>query len=94
MCLAVPMKVIEVQGDPDDFLAGQIAVVDVDGIRKETRLDIVDHWPKPGDYLIIHAGFAIHTLDPEEAETNICLMREMVEKAEAAEAIGKNNEIP
>ena len=79
MCLAVPMKVIEIQGDPDDFLSGQIAVVDVDGIRKETRLDIVDRWPDLGDYLIIHAGFAIHTLDPIEAETNISLMREMAE---------------
>ena len=82
MCLAVPMKVIEIQGDPDDFLAGQIAVVDVDGIKKETRLDIVDRWPELGDYLIIHAGFAIHTLEPKEAEINIGLMREMAEKSE------------
>lgn len=87
MCLAVPMKVIEIQGDPDDFLSGQIAVVDMDGIRKETRLDIVDRWPDLGDYLIIHAGFAIHTLDPKEAETNIRLMREMVRKVEAKEAM-------
>ncbi len=89
MCLAVPMKVIEIQGDPDDFLSGQIALVDADGIRKETRLDIVDRWPNLGDYLIIHAGFAIHTLDPQEAETNIRLMREMAEKVEAAEAVEK-----
>lgn len=83
MCLAVPMKVLEIQGDPDDFLHSQIAVVDMEGIQKETRLDIVDRWPEIGDYLIIHAGFAIHTLDPVEAETNIQLMREMVEKADA-----------
>ena len=82
MCLAVPMKVLKIEGDPDDFLQSQIAVVDMDGIRKETRLDIVDRWPEVGDYLIIHAGFAIHTLDPVEAETNIRLMREMVEKTE------------
>jgi hydrogenase expression/formation protein HypC len=79
------MKVIEIQGKPDDFLSGQIAVVDADGISKETRLDIVDRWPDLGDYLIIHAGFAIHTLDPHEAETNIHLMREMAEKVESAE---------
>ncbi len=83
MCLAVPMKVLEIEGDPDDFLQSQIAIVDIDGIRKKTRLDIVDHWPEVGDYLIIHAGFAIHTLDPKEAETNIRLMREMAEKAES-----------
>jgi len=82
MCLAVPMKVLKIEGDPDDFLQSQIAVVDMDGVRKETRLDIVDRWPEVGDYLIIHAGFAIHALDPVEAETNIRLMREMVEKVE------------
>ncbi len=83
MCLAVPMKILEIQGDPDDFLQDQVAVVDMDGIRKTTRLDIVDRWPEVGDYLIIHAGFAIHTLDPLEAETNIRLMREMVEKTDS-----------
>ena len=77
------MKVLEIEGVPDDFLGSQIAIVDIDGIQKETRLDIVDRWPKVGDYLIIHAGFAIHTLDPKEAETNIRLMREMAEKAES-----------
>ena len=82
MCLAVPMKVLEIEGDPDNFLQSQIAVVDIDGIRKETRLDVVDHWPKIGDYLIIHAGFAIHTLDPVEAEINIGLMREMMENSD------------
>lgn len=86
MCLAVPMRVIEIQGNPDDFLGGQRAMVDVDGIRKEIRLDIVDRWPKLGDYLIIHAGFAIHTLDPLEAQANIRLMREMVDRVDAAEA--------
>ena len=79
MCLAIPMQVIEIRGDADDFLTEQIAVVDADGIRRETRLDIVDRWPEVGDYLIIHAGFAIHTLDPGEAEINLKLMREMAD---------------
>ncbi len=71
------MKVLEIQGDPDDFLSDQVALVDIDGISKEIRLDIVDRWPDVGDYLIIHAGFAIHTLEPEEAEENIRLMQQM-----------------
>jgi hydrogenase expression/formation protein HypC len=71
------MQVIEIRGEADDFLAGQIAVVEADGIRRETRLDIVDRWPEVGDYLIIHAGFAIHTIDAHEAEINLKLMREM-----------------
>jgi hydrogenase expression/formation protein HypC len=79
MCLAIPMRVISVQGDPDDFTSNQIATVDTDGISKEVRLDIVDHWPSIGDYVIIHAGFAIHSLVEEEALKNIALLRELAE---------------
>lgn len=77
MCLAIPMQVIEIRGDVDDYLGDRVAVVETGGIHRETRLDIVDRWPRVGDYLIIHAGFAIHTLDPTEAEINLKLMREM-----------------
>lgn len=77
MCLAIPMRVTEVQGDPDDFTTSQIAVVDADGISREVRLDVVDHWPKIGDYVIVHAGFAIHSLIEEEALKNLALLREL-----------------
>lgn len=79
MCLAVPMRVIEVRGKEDDFLISQIGVVEAGGIEKEVRLDMVDRWPQIGDYLIVHAGFAIHTLDKEEAEINLKLLKEMAE---------------
>lgn len=79
MCLAIPMRVTEVQGDPDDFTSNQVATVDADGISKEVRLDIVDYWPKVGDYVIIHAGFAIHSLVEEEAQKNIALLRELAD---------------
>ncbi|MGB3222978.1 MAG: HypC/HybG/HupF family hydrogenase formation chaperone [Desulforhopalus sp.] len=79
MCLAIPMRVTSVQGDPDDFTSNQIAMVDADGISREVRLDIVDHWPSVGDYVIIHAGFAIHSLIEEEALKNIALLRELAE---------------
>ncbi len=79
MCLAVPMKVTKVEGTPDDFITPQIATVDMDGISREIRLDVVDKWPNVGDYLIIHAGFAIHTLDEKEAKTNLKLLRELAE---------------
>lgn len=79
MCLAIPMRVTSVQGDPDDFTTSQVATVDADGISREIRLDIVDHWPAVGDYVIIHAGFAIHSLVAEEALKNIALLRELAE---------------
>jgi hydrogenase expression/formation protein HypC len=77
MCLAIPMLVTKIEGNPDDFTHNQIATVDADGISKEVRLDVVDRWPKLGDYVIVHAGFAIHTLEAGEAEANIKLLREM-----------------
>jgi hydrogenase expression/formation protein HypC len=79
MCLAIPMKVTAVQGDPEDFLTNQVATVDADGISRDVRLDIVDHWPAVGDYVIIHAGFAIHSLVEEEALKNIALLKELEE---------------
>lgn len=79
MCLAIPMKVTAVQGDPDDFTTNQVATVDADGISREVRLDIVDYWPCVGDYVIIHAGFAIHSLVEEEALKNISLLKELAE---------------
>ncbi len=77
MCLAIPMKVSSVQGDPDDFTTTQVATVDADGISKEIRLDIVDYWPAVGDYVIVHAGFAIHSLIENEALKNIALLKEL-----------------
>mgnify|MGYP001821009594 CR=1 FL=1 len=79
MCLAIPMRVTNDEGDPDDFTTNQVATVDADGISKEVRLDIVDHWPAVGDYVIIHAGFAIHSLVEKEALRNIALLRELAE---------------
>lgn len=77
MCLAVPMRVEQVEGSPDDFSTDQIAVVDMDGVSRTVRLDVVDRWPEVGDYVIVHAGFAIHSLVEEEAKKNIALIREL-----------------
>ena len=77
MCLAVPMKVEKVEGDPDDFTQNQIATVTMEGVSKQVRLDVVDRWPQLGDYVIVHAGFAIHTLVEEEAKRNIALIKEL-----------------
>ncbi|GAB4332744.1 MAG: HypC/HybG/HupF family hydrogenase formation chaperone [Desulfobulbaceae bacterium] len=85
MCLAIPMRVDEVLGERDDPLSFPVAVVDENGLRKEVRLDVVDRWPEIGDYVIVHAGFAIRTLDPDEAETNLQLIRKMADDVAAAD---------
>ena len=71
MCLAVPLKLVEVNG-PD-------AVGERDGIRRRLRVDFIRE-PKPGDYVICHAGFAIERLRPEEAEADMAAAREVEEE--------------
>lgn len=60
MCLAVPMKVTEIDGDR--------AKVEVGGTQRTIGLDIVDPKPNVGDYVIVHAGFAINVIDEDEAQ--------------------------
>jgi len=77
MCLAIPMQVKELQNILDEPADPQVALVDADGMEKKVRLDLADRIPRIGEYVIVHAGFAIHTLSEEEALTNLKLMREM-----------------
>ena len=83
MCLAIPMQVVEVRSADDGLFDAQVALVEMDGIEKEVRLEMVDRVPEPGEYVIIHAGFAIRTLTVTEAEENLRLMRRMAEVLEA-----------
>ena len=75
MCLALPVKVVELCGD-------DLAVVDLGGIRKEISLALVDD-VQVGDYVILHVGYALSKLDPEEAERTLALFAE-VSAAQAA----------
>jgi hydrogenase expression/formation protein HypC len=65
MCLAVPVRVVEIG-------AADAAVVDLGGIRKEISLALVDD-VKVGDYVILHVGYALTKLDPDEAERTLAL---------------------
>ncbi len=73
MCLAVPMKVIEING--------YLGMAEVGGVKREINLMLLDNI-KIGDYVIVHAGSAIQKLDETEAEKTLSLMREMVEKTD------------
>ncbi len=79
MCLAIPMEVVEIKDGGGGLVPSPVAVVEARGIRQEVRLDIVDRFPAPGDYVIVHAGFAIHSLEAHEAEENLNLLRTMAE---------------
>ncbi len=64
MCLAVPAKIIHIKMTDDDLL--RTGVVDFSGVQKEISLAYVPEAVQ-GDYVIIHAGFAISLLDESEA---------------------------
>lgn len=52
-----------------------MAVIDVDGVRREASVLLLED-PRVGDYVIVHAGFAIHKIDEEEATETLRLLRE------------------
>jgi len=68
MCLAIPARIVEVAGDDQ-------AIVDLGGVRKDVSLALVED-VGVGDYVIVHVGYALTRLDPEEAEKTLALMAE------------------
>ena len=62
MCLAVPLKIVEIDGLD--------AVGEVEGLRRRMRLDFIRE-PKVGEYVIVHAGFAIERLPEKQALEDI-----------------------
>jgi hydrogenase expression/formation protein HypC len=65
MCLAIPAKVIEVNGP--------LALVTVEGVEYQASLMLLDD-VQPGEFVMMHAGFAISKVDPEEAEETLRLL--------------------
>ena len=65
MCLAIPVRVVELRDEAT-------AIVDLDGIRREISLALVDG-VEIGDYVILHVGYALARLDPAEAERTLAL---------------------
>ena len=69
MCLAIPACVEKLTTDNQ-------AIVNLSGIRKTVSLVSVENI-QPGDYVIVHVGFALQRLDPAEAERTLALFAEM-----------------
>jgi len=68
MCLAIPARVVSLVS-PDS------ALIDVGGVRKEISLSLVDG-VAPGDYVIVHVGYALTKLDPAEAARTLEMFAE------------------
>jgi hydrogenase expression/formation protein HypC len=72
MCLALPCKVVAIDGDS--------CTIDVSGMKKDISLALLDD-VVIGDYVIVHVGYALTKLDPEEAEKTLALFAEMGDQA-------------
>jgi hydrogenase expression/formation protein HypC len=69
MCLGVPGKIVEVHGSQ--------AVVDFWGVRRKVALDVVDEAVSPGDHVLVHVGFAIRRIAPEDVAETLAFFEAM-----------------
>lgn len=71
MCLAIPVRV-------EEILGAETAIADIGGVRKEINIALISDLAV-GDYVIIHVGYALNKIDPEEAERTLALFAELDE---------------
>ena len=76
MCLAVPMQVKTIENE--------MAVCEIDGVKREASLMMLDS-VQVGDYVLIHAGFAIERIDEDEAQLTLQALREALDMGLTAE---------
>jgi hydrogenase expression/formation protein HypC len=67
MCLAIPSKITHIEND--------MAQIDVDGVQRKASLLLLED-AAVGDYVIVHAGFAIHKIDEAAAMETLALLKE------------------
>jgi hydrogenase expression/formation protein HypC len=75
MCLAVPSEIVEIRG--------KMATIEAAGIQREISLLLLPEEASPGDYVLVHAGFAIHKINKEAAEEALRLIQEITEKEDS-----------
>ena len=73
MCLAIPAKIVRIENG--------MGTIEMDGTRREVSL-LLQEDARVGDYVIVHAGFAIHRVDEEEALESLKFLRQMVTELE------------
>ena len=71
MCLAIPMRIVEIEG--------VTAVAEVDGVSRQVRLDLLPEVAL-GDYVLIHAGLAIARVDAEHAQETLSFLRSLADE--------------
>lgn len=79
MCLAIPAQITELKED-------NMAQVDILGVTRDISIDLTPAAAE-GDYVLVHAGFAIEVVDPEFAQETIDLVRQFPELADLEQAV-------
>jgi len=74
MCLAIPSKVLSIDEN-------NIAEVDTLGVKRQVSLDLIQEEVKPGDYVLIHVGYAMGKIDEKEALESIEVYKMLAEAA-------------
>jgi hydrogenase expression/formation protein HypC len=77
MCLAVPARIVE--------MTGQTATVDMEGVRRNVSMMLLPD-ARVGEYVIVHAGFAIGRLDEKEAEETLRMIRDVLGSEQSADS--------
>jgi hydrogenase expression/formation protein HypC len=77
MCLAIPSKII--------YLDNDMATIDVDGVQRQASLLLLED-AAVGDYVIVHAGFAIHKIDEATALETVQFLKEAAALVESGES--------
>ena len=77
MCLAVPGRVVEVVDERN-----RLARVDVGGVLRTVNVALLEDGAGPGDWVLIHVGFALSKVDEEEAQATLRLLQELGEAYE------------
>jgi hydrogenase expression/formation protein HypC len=74
MCLAIPAQVIELVDHEN-----RLAMVDVAGLRRNVNVGLLDEdgGAEPGDWVLVHVGFALSKVDEEEAHATLSLLEQM-----------------
>ena len=79
MCLAIPSKVVSIDG--------MNAVVDVCGARREANVMLLPEEVVPGDYVLVHAGFAMQKVDRDTAEQSLQFFSRLVDAGRDADGL-------
>lgn len=77
MCLAIPGQIVEVAS------GGHFATVEVSKVRRTINIDLLDEPPTPGEWVLIHVGFAMNRISAERAEEQLKLLAMLGDEMQA-----------